>query len=401
MKKSRILLSVAASLLAGSAWLGAQTEVPPPAEGTPAAPGADAATVDDRTKTTADDALKNFRGPAATTTTTTEETVVTTSTATATEAAPAAAKTTAVAPAPATTEAVTPANDPIIPSDETVNAALNQAKVTAAAAGVSQENIEKAAEVAEDVVEKAKDMSASDVDEAMKALEALGNQARKSLEEAEVTGDTAAAGEAQGVAETEAGEAGVALMPDTLPEGIPADAAERASAVVRELGADPAALEAVDAQRGELVARVIAESEAKKDKLKFRRAFTRATNSAEAQALWDASEAAPTFDERREILRQYYKLVFDQVRKVEPELKKYANEREAFYVRQINAQEPLTTAISVTAMPPVGEPGKARGKGRRKGILTPETTAPETPEMGDVPAGSQPAAAAEETPVDA
>lgn len=326
-RKFATILAVGAFAAAtGSPSLIAQTEVPPPLDNVAPAPAATTETVDDSTKSAADSALKNFRAPEA-------------------DPAPAPAPTPEAqerepAPVPA-------AEDPIIPSAPT-QAEIEAAKIQAAQMGVSQETIGRAEEAVQDATEKVQGMSEAEVEDAMKALEALGAQAKKALEEAQVVPDDAVEGTAQDVAVSAAPEEGMSLMPESLPSEIPADAAARASEVVRELGSDPAALAALDAKRNEIVGRIMAESDAKKAKLTFRRAFTAATSSPEAMSLKEASNMAATDAEKREILRQYYAVVFADVRKRAPGIKTFADEREEEYLRTIDRQSPPDEAISLS-----------------------------------------------------
>lgn len=332
MKKHHLISLVAAgSLAAGSAWLGAQTEVTPPVEEVTPAPAPATEDVDDKTKATAEDALKNFK---------TGDTTP----------APAAAT-----PAPAPTPAAEV--DPIIPSapiPTPSSAQVEAAKEKAREAGVSEENIQKAGEAAGEAVEAIGNASANEVEAAMEALEELGQQAKRALEEADVVADgtgTPSEGTAREVA-TEPGSEN-SLMPDNLSlDALPSDAAERANQLVQEMGVDPAELAKADAKRQEFVSKIMAESDAKKAKLTFRRAFTAATNSPDAIALKAAAEAAKTDEEKRELLRQYYAMVFKDVNKRAPGIKEYSADREKEYIRVIDKQVPPTEAISLAPIEP-------------------------------------------------
>lgn len=344
----RHLISIAAvgALAASSAWLGAQTEVPAPTEELAPAPAPAADSVDSKTKSAADDALKNFKSPtpeaapapAPAPAPVAESTTVTTETTT---------TTTTAAPAPAM-EA-----DPIIPAPPTATE-VDAAKAKAKELGVSDEALEKAEGALSKAANEVKDADPSDVDAAMKALEALGQQAKKALEEADVVGD-GTGGTARSVA-TEPGEDN-SLMPDSLNlDSLPPDAASRASQVVEELGSDAAALAKVDAKRQEFVSKIMAESDSKKQKLTFRKAFTAATNSPDAVALKASAEQAATDPEKRDLLRQYYAVVFADVNKRAPGIKAYTAEREKEYQKEIDAQLPPTEAISLAPVEPVVTP---------------------------------------------
>lgn len=348
IKRNLISLVAAGTLVAGSAWLGAQTEVPAPTEELLPAPAPADPGVDDKTKAAADDALKNFKAPSAEPVTVEPAAPVAVP---AMEAEPVAVETPVEPVAP-----VTPAvdSDPIIPSPPSASE-IEAAKAQAKAMGVSEENIEKAEEAVGDAATKLSETSASEVEDAMKALEALGQQAKKALEEAEVVGEgPETTGTARDVA-VEPGDDG-SLMPDNLGlDQISPDAAERANQVVRELGADPAALARIDAKRQEFVSKIMAESDRKKAKLTFRRAFTAASNSPDAIALKASAEQAATDAEKRDLMRQYYSVVFSSVNKRAPGIQKYTEARQAEYMQRIDSQLPPTEAISLA--PIEGEPG--------------------------------------------
>jgi hypothetical protein len=329
-KRHLISMLAVGAIASASPWLSAQTEVPSPTEEVTPAPVP--AAEDAKTKAAADDALKNFKNPTP-------------------AVEPAPAETSAPAAAPEAPVAVTPESDPIIPAPPSPPQ-LDSAKEKAREMGVSDENIEKAEGALSKAAEKIKSADSNDVEDAMKALEALGAQAKKALEETEVTPDTPGAeGTARSVA-TEPGEDN-SLMPDNLNlDSISPDAAARASQVVEELGADPDALAKIDAKRSEIVGRIMAESDKKKANLTFRKAFTAATNSPDAIALKASAEAAKTDPEKRDLLRQYYGVVFNDVRKRAPGIKKFADAREKEYLAQINGQVPPTEAVSLAPVDP-------------------------------------------------
>ncbi len=248
-------------------------------------------------------------------------------------------------------------------SEEDLEAAARQLREAAENANIDAATIEQAAgRVREELDELRSDgisVDAEDRQTAIEALEELGRQADEALRDDEVLVDDAEmdateAAAFEAVEGTEdlglPGETAEDLLNPLLEEETESapSAAEMARARA-EAVLDSEAIDRIEARRDEILAQVNAERDAKQARINFQKALTVATQDPDLVALKASAAEAPTFEESRAFLTEYYEQLFAKIESMQPRIKDYIQERKQEYMLQIERQLPRTEPFDLTA----------------------------------------------------
>ena len=144
------------------------------------------------------------------------------------------------------------------------------------------------------------------------------------------------------------------LAAEGIPEHLPEIPDEWDVPLVDESLAEEAAR-----QQQKLYSKLNTELEKKKIKIEYRQAKTRALQNPQVAALWKSSQSAKTDSEKREILSQYYTLLFKEIRRINPALANYVNQLEAGYLDQLRRLQQPPPPAPVPG-PPAPVPGPPR-----------------------------------------
>jgi hypothetical protein len=203
----------------------------------------------------------------------------------------------------------------------------------------------------------------SEVEAALRALEELGAQAERALEEDEalviddMTDETDA--EPSLPAEEEAyltDEGTEPLIEEETTQEYPAvsdstSPTERARQLAESI-IDEETLQEIEARRQELFEEANAQRDEKRARIEFRRAMTRALNNPDITVLREYAAEAKTEREKRSYLRQYYTELFSEIRSNASNISEYVDQREKEYMDRLNNAE------TEAATPPVAEPAQ-------------------------------------------
>jgi hypothetical protein len=232
--------------------------------------------------------------------------------------------------------------------EDTAADAAEGVREAAESLGLSDEDVDAAATelrtVRDQAVEGASEASDDEVAAAMRALEALEEKADQAMAE-----DSEEISPEEGLEllqEVDAAADDVLADNEQLQ-----DAASRAEAVVAELGGElgDVDLEEINERRREFFERANEERNRKRERITFIRTMTKVKDDPELQALEEFAATAPTLQEQRDFMRQYYNELFAQLRAEAPEISDYIDEKEAEYMGRIDRSEVDTEAIDLEA----------------------------------------------------
>ena len=92
---------------------------------------------------------------------------------------------------------------------------------------------------------------------------------------------------------------------------------------------------AIDTPRGMKSSKTDVNAAELRERIRFREAKTKALRDAQVQAQWDRAALAKTDYEKREALKNYYKLLYARIAKLDGSIKKLIDQREQFSLRRL------------------------------------------------------------------
>ncbi len=309
----------------------AQTEVaPPPEELVPRQESADQEDVDDKSRKAADDALSNFRNRA-------EDQGV---------------------DVEGLEEQARGAMEDAGITEQDVEEVGRRIRDAARDAGVTDNDVEQVTGAVNERLDRAEQgepvATEDEVEAALKALEELGAQAERALEEDEeslVIDDMATQNAASEAVDSNAEPALPATDDDILsdtegasdPGEYPSisdsgDPAQRAMELAENIMGEDEIRE-IEQRRQQMFKEVNKKRNAKRAKITFSKAMTKASMDPEIAVLKEYAAQAQTESEKRSYLRQYYVELFKKIRVLEPDIAPYIDEREEEYLNRIDRVE--------------------------------------------------------------